>query len=286
MFRLFFLSQSVALLVRWLRINVWFFMTIINELPPFLILFIVIYRDHFSLLLLLDILTLLFFVDDFSRFTRFYPLRRKFNFYDVLLQFKTFVKNQFSRSIKNFQSDNGIEFTSNKVQALFASFGVLHWISWPHTQAWNGRVERKHKHVLGIGLAMMYHLHVPTSYWVDDFSYAVYDLRLMILMKMVVEKPARRHDFTFSFRAFPLMIPDVGHGRIDQQRNDFIILFYNFPKIHRLHQVNLHFDSPYIDRSFLQQRLEVQLVRNLIQHPCSQVRKKMTQDTHLLVFCV
>jgi hypothetical protein len=42
------------------------------------------------------------FVDDHSRFTWFYPLKHKSDFYDTFLRFQKFVENQFSHSIKAF----------------------------------------------------------------------------------------------------------------------------------------------------------------------------------------
>lgn len=64
---------------------------------------------------------LVIFVDDYSRFTWFYPPKQKSDFYDVLIRFNTFVTNQFSRTIKTFQSDCGTEFTNHRVQISLRS---------------------------------------------------------------------------------------------------------------------------------------------------------------------
>src|ERR1043165_9888140 len=45
------------------------------------------------------------FVDDHSRFTWFYPLKAKSDFFNVLTTFSTLVQNQFSKTIKIFQCD-------------------------------------------------------------------------------------------------------------------------------------------------------------------------------------
>lgn len=42
------------------------------------------------------------FIDGFSRFSWFYPLVAKFEFYDILVQFINLVENQFERRIKVF----------------------------------------------------------------------------------------------------------------------------------------------------------------------------------------
>lgn len=114
------------------------------------------------------------FVDDFSRFTWLYPLRAKSDFYDVLVQFHAFVCNQFSCTIKSFQSDGGTEFTNARVKEFFARHGIHHRISCPYTPEQNGRAERKHRHITETGLSMMFHAHIPGTFWLDAFSTAAY----------------------------------------------------------------------------------------------------------------
>lgn len=59
------------------------------------------------------------FIDDFSRFSWFYPLKAKSDFFDTLKVFLLFVQNQFSTKVKVFQSDGGTEFVNNRVHKLF-----------------------------------------------------------------------------------------------------------------------------------------------------------------------
>lgn len=47
------------------------------------------------------------FVDDYSSFTWFYPLKTKISFYSVLPAFIKLIQTQCSRKIKVFQSDGG-----------------------------------------------------------------------------------------------------------------------------------------------------------------------------------
>ncbi|KAK6781838.1 hypothetical protein RDI58_019634 [Solanum bulbocastanum] len=102
------------------------------------------------------------FVDDYSRFTWFYPLQTKSGFASVLSVFMKFVQTQFSQKIKVFQSDGGTEFVNHTVYRLFEDNGTLHRLSCPYTPQQNSRV------------AMLFNANVPTSYWVDVFSSAVY----------------------------------------------------------------------------------------------------------------
>lgn len=55
------------------------------------------------------------FVDDFSRFTWFYPLKAKSDYFVVLNSYLNFVQTQFSCKVKTFQSDGGTEFLNHRV---------------------------------------------------------------------------------------------------------------------------------------------------------------------------
>ncbi|KAJ9555163.1 hypothetical protein OSB04_009777 [Centaurea solstitialis] len=114
------------------------------------------------------------FVDDFSRFTWFYPLKSKSEVFTVLSSFVTFVQTQFSRKLKAFQSDGGTEFLNSRVHAFFVQNGTHHRTSCPYTPQQNGRAERKHRHLTETGLALLFNAHAPASFWVDAFTCATY----------------------------------------------------------------------------------------------------------------
>ncbi|KAI3700963.1 hypothetical protein L2E82_45604 [Cichorium intybus] len=73
------------------------------------------------------------FLDDYSRFMWFYPLKSKSSFAIVLNIFVTFVQTQFSRKMKVFQSDGGTEFLNHDVKKLLDDNGTFHRISCPYT---------------------------------------------------------------------------------------------------------------------------------------------------------
>nr|GEX70852.1 putative zinc finger, CCHC-type [Tanacetum cinerariifolium] len=114
------------------------------------------------------------FVDDYSRFTWFYPLKAKSDFFGVFEQFVCFVQTHFSCKLKVFQSDGGTEFTNDRVRTLLAKNGTFHRLSCPYTPQQNGRVERKHRHIIETGLAMMFKAYVPASFWTYAFTSATY----------------------------------------------------------------------------------------------------------------
>ena len=50
------------------------------------------------------------FIDDYSKFTRFYLLRNKDEAFDMFLSYKAEVENQLDRKIKRIRSDRGGEY--------------------------------------------------------------------------------------------------------------------------------------------------------------------------------
>ncbi|GJR00285.1 retrovirus-related pol polyprotein from transposon TNT 1-94 [Tanacetum coccineum] len=116
------------------------------------------------------------FVDDFSKFRWFYPLKAKSNFYGVLLAFGNLAQTQFLCKIKVFQSDGETEFVNERVRNLFSGNGTHQRLSYPYSPQQNGRAERKHRHITETSLAMMFNAHVPAFMWTHAF-----DLLLILL---------------------------------------------------------------------------------------------------------
>ncbi|KAJ4959222.1 hypothetical protein NE237_026333 [Protea cynaroides] len=83
-------------------------------------------------------------------------------------------QNLFARLIKVFQCDGGGEFSSLKFRNHLTDSGVLLNISYPATPKENSIVERKHRPMVELGLAMMFNASVPTQFWVEAFSTVVF----------------------------------------------------------------------------------------------------------------
>ncbi|KAG7593481.1 Reverse transcriptase RNA-dependent DNA polymerase [Arabidopsis thaliana x Arabidopsis arenosa] len=107
------------------------------------------------------------FIDNYSRFCWFYPLKLKSEVFLVFKSFQSLVENQFNQKIKIFQSDGGGEFVNKQMQSHFELCGIQHFISCPHTPQQNGLAERKHRHILELGMSMLYHSQLPQQLWVD-----------------------------------------------------------------------------------------------------------------------
>lgn len=71
----------------------------------------------------------------------------------------------------------GGEFTS--LARTLRSDGIEIKYSCPYSSAQNGRVERKHRHIVETGLTLLAESGVPPKYWVDAFETAVFLIKKM-----------------------------------------------------------------------------------------------------------
>lgn len=111
------------------------------------------------------------FLDDFSRFAWIYPLKNKSDVVIAFNHFVALVKNQFKRTITALQSDNGGEFVP--IHRLCDQLGIKIRFSCPHTSQQNGRVERKHRHLVETGLTLLAQASMPLMFWWESFMMAI-----------------------------------------------------------------------------------------------------------------
>ena len=94
--------------------------------------------------------------------------------FGIFVKFKTLVENMFSSKIKTLQSDSGGEYIKHTFQQFLVTHGIQFRSSCPSHPEQNGLAERKHCHIIEIGLTVLAHSHMPLSYWVDAFNTALY----------------------------------------------------------------------------------------------------------------
>ncbi|GKV50770.1 hypothetical protein SLEP1_g57465 [Rubroshorea leprosula] len=85
---------------------------------------------------------------DHSRYTWFYPLHKKSDFFDVFQKFQRMIATQFNKNIQVFQCDGGGEFSSKSFLNHLAECGIKLQVSCPRTPEQNGVVERKHRRLV------------------------------------------------------------------------------------------------------------------------------------------
>jgi hypothetical protein len=105
-------------------------------------------------------------VDDFSRYTWIILLKSKAEVSLHIQNFITSIQTQFHITPKIVRSDNDPEFL---LHSFYAFYGIIHHKSCVETPQQNGRVERKHQHLLNVGRALLFQSKLPKAFW----SYAV-----------------------------------------------------------------------------------------------------------------
>lgn len=102
-------------------------------------------------------------VDDFSRVVWIILLKDKTVVYFVFFKFIALVKRQFGADIRCVRSDNGTEFYC--LRDHFSTQDILFQTSYVGTPQQNGRVERKHRHILNVARALRFQRSLSVDFW-------------------------------------------------------------------------------------------------------------------------
>jgi len=114
------------------------------------------------------------FIDDFSRYTWVYFLRTKSEVLSVFWNFVAYIENQFSTCIKMLRSNSVGEYMSHEFLDFLHHKGIVSQRSCPYTPQQNGVAERKNRHLLDVVRTLLLESSVPSRFWVEALSTAVY----------------------------------------------------------------------------------------------------------------
>jgi hypothetical protein len=95
-------------------------------------------------------------IDDLSRKTWIFFMKKKDEVLSRFVEFKALVENQTSKTIKVVRSDNGGEYISNAFRDLCAKEGIRRELTAPHNPQQNGVDERKNRNIVGAAKAMLH----------------------------------------------------------------------------------------------------------------------------------
>lgn len=104
-------------------------------------------------------------VDDYTRGTWVYLMKDKTETVTNLINFCRMVKRQFNVNVRRIRSDNGTEFINSAFQKFLLQEGILQETSCVATPQQNGRVERKHRHILNVARALRFEANLPIHFW-------------------------------------------------------------------------------------------------------------------------
>jgi len=117
------------------------------------------------------------FVDHFTKYVWFYPLKHKSDVHEVFTRYKAIVENYFQHRIITLYTDNGGEYLG--LRNFLSKAGITHMTTPPHTPELNGYSERRHRHIVETGLTLLSHASLPLTFWNHAFSTAVYLINRM-----------------------------------------------------------------------------------------------------------
>ena len=83
------------------------------------------------------------------------------------------------------QTDWGGEY--QKLNSFFQKIGIVHHVSCPHAHQQNGSAERKHRHIIEVGLSLLAQASMPLKFWDEAFLAATY---------LINRTPSRVIDFS------------------------------------------------------------------------------------------
>jgi histone deacetylase 1/2 len=112
------------------------------------------------------------FIDDHSKFFWIYLLRFKSEVFQKFHEFQQLVERRFNRKIVAIQTDWGGEY--EKLNSFFRQVGISHMVSCPHAHQQNGAAERKHRHIVEVGLSLLAHASMPLKFWDQAFLTATH----------------------------------------------------------------------------------------------------------------
>ncbi len=109
------------------------------------------------------------YMDHCTRYCYVIPLKRKSDQFQTLKDFISLFSNQFNCKIKQFQSDNGGEYTSKESDRWLISQGIHHRTSVAGDSESNGLAERLNRTLTDIAMSLLAHAQLP----IECFSWAV-----------------------------------------------------------------------------------------------------------------
>ena len=107
------------------------------------------------------------FIDDKSRFTAIYFMKRKDEDLSKFKEFEAMAQNVTGRKKKYLRSDNGSEYTSSAFVQCVTSKGIQHQFTIPRTPEQNGVAERMNRVLQESGRSMLQGAGLPGGFWVE-----------------------------------------------------------------------------------------------------------------------
>eukprot|EP00253_Pinus_taeda_P023987 PITA_23987 len=174
------------------------------------------------------------FIDDFSRNTWIYFLKKKSEAFDRFKEFKALVENQTEKKIKVLRTHNGGEFCSKEFEKFYKKYGIARQKTTPYTPQKNGVVERMNKTLMDRARSMLSGVRLRQEFWaeaVDTVCYLVNTSPSSALEEKSLQevwtgkKPSLSHPRVFGCDAY-VHVPKEKRTKLDSKYEKCIFIGY------------------------------------------------------------
>ncbi|GJW46329.1 retrovirus-related pol polyprotein from transposon TNT 1-94 [Tanacetum coccineum] len=141
-------------------------------------------------------------VDEYSRYTWVFFLRKKSQAPEMIMSFIRMVENQNDVKVKQIRTDNGTEFRNHELESFCDEKGISQNFSSPYTPKQNGVADRKDKTLIEATRTMLNGSVLSKHFWTKAVRIAYYTQNRSIIVK--------RHDKT-PYEIFRERIPDINY---------------------------------------------------------------------------
>jgi hypothetical protein len=114
------------------------------------------------------------FIDDATRKTWVYYIRKKFDVFDTFKEWKALVENETRKSLKFLISDNGGEYCSKEFDDYYSYHGIRREKTVPGTPQENGVSEMMNRKIMEHARSMRLHVGFPLQFWEDVIDTTIY----------------------------------------------------------------------------------------------------------------
>ena len=128
-------------------------------------------------------------VDDYSRYTWVYFLKKKDETQQIFIDFATEVQRQHNLTILAIRSDNGSEFKNYTLNDFLSDEGIRHQYSAAYTPQQNGVAERKNRTLMDMARSMMAEYKSRYNFWAEAISTACHSSNRLYLRKGLNKTP-------------------------------------------------------------------------------------------------
>jgi hypothetical protein len=174
------------------------------------------------------------FIDDFSRNTWIYFLRKKYEVFDKFKEFKALVENQTEKKIKVLRTDNGGELCGNEFKEFCKKCGIERKKTTPYTPQQNGVAERMNKTLMEKSRSMLSGVGLGQEFWAEAVGIACYLVNRSPSSTLVEKtlhevwtgkKPSLEHLRVFGCDAY-VHVPKENRSKMDNKVEKCIFIGY------------------------------------------------------------